>query len=141
MKNPPPERKKKKSFSGRRGGGRGGEGMGGLWLWFMTSKVSRQCSDSSPQIPESPVLSRGMLMTSPAVKSCSCPLTLPPARNPLNPARDSVQDHGQRQAEVPVGLRGEKARPGFGSEGGQRGEEEEDGGAREEVSRSQAVVN
>ena len=35
---------KKKSFSGGKGGGRGGEGRGGLWGRFMTSKVSRKCS-------------------------------------------------------------------------------------------------
>lgn len=63
----------------------------------------------------------------------------PHNNNKKNPPRNGVQDHGQRQAELPAGLRGgsssrlKERRGGWG--GGQRGEE------GREVSRSQAAVN
>lgn len=72
------------------------------------------------------MLRRGMLMTSPARKSCLCPLSRLQRRrhgageNPPNPARICVQDHGQRQAEIPAGAAGRKLvqEGGKGGEGG-----------------------
>lgn len=62
-------------------------------------------------------------------------------KNPQNPPRNGVQDHGQRRAEVPAGLqRGSASRFWHGGdrEGGRRMRRR---GSREEVSGSQAAVN
>lgn len=139
--NPPPGRKKK-SFSGKRR-----RGEGGLWLWFMTSKLSQKMFLVRVfQIPESPVLSRGMLMTSPAVISCRCPLSrlqrCAPWRKPTRQKRKSTQERcsGPRTeaGSATGGGCGEEARPGSRRGGGAGGSER--GGGRE-VSRSQAAVN